>query len=365
MDDLTQKLDYRIMGDYSIAKSYKGILRIAHILELVQNEDDRYFNPTYFGIPKTLMNISGGAYESAEMGFATPIDGMNGNITRYSSANPKIETDSLRIQRVPMTDSMGNYMNWNIGVEGVTIGSDENISGNHIDLESFQQTDYIKKYGNGDGIIWQQKYFPVLEAGHIVIGLENKEFQNNKTKINEKSCLIVENFTKNGQVIVENAYDKSHPVETIITKEIGDEEITKTFINYLTDEEYKNIDEYQEVFNHRTIYTDDKSNAEEYDVFMYRQDNYDCHNFNYTIEGMDKDDKAQRGNDEILKGYDMYGKPNVKTIDANVGVVNLKEYVNEVIQKYMKSTLVEVPTGAIINQFCSLEKWYAHPDTGV
>lgn len=232
MDNSPQKLDYRIMGEYSIAKSYKGILRIAHILDLVQNEDDTYFNTTYYGTPNTLMNISGGAYESSEMGYATPIDGMNGNISRYSSSNPKIEGDDLRIQRVPMTDSMGNYLNWNIGVEGTTIGSDENISGNHIDLDSFIQTDYIKNYTLGDGIIWQQKYFPVLEAGHITIGLETKELSQSKTKINEKPCLTIQNATGLGQLIIENAYDKSHPVTF---NKPSDDKIEKIFINYLTD----------------------------------------------------------------------------------------------------------------------------------
>jgi hypothetical protein len=35
-----------------------------------------------------------------------------------------------------------------------------------------------------------------------------------------------------------------------------------------------------------------------------------------------------------------------------------------VVQKYLGSQLVEVPTGTIINQFCSLQKWYAYPDDG-
>ena len=30
----------------------------------------------------------------------------------------------------------------------------------------------------------------------------------------------------------------------------------------------------------------------------------------------------------------------------------------------MNSSLVEVPTGTIINQFCSLDKWYAAPEFG-
>lgn len=101
---------------------------------------------------------------------------------------------------------------------------------------------------------------------------------------------------------------------------------------------------------------------------MYRQDNYDCENYNYEESEFEREDKAQRGNDKLLNDFELVEsdtyKPIKPTIDSIVGIVNLKEYVNEVIQKYMKSTLVEVPTGAIINQFCSLEKWYAQPDSG-
>lgn len=361
MDSSPQKLDYRIMGEYSIAKSFKGILRIAHILELVQNEDDVYFNPTYYGIPKTLMNISGGTYESSEMGYATAIDAMNGSITRYSESNPKIQTDKLRIQRVPMTDSMGNYLNWNVGIEGVTIGSNEQINGNYIDLESFQQKDFIGRYKGENEFIWQEKYFPILEAGKLIIGLQDKEYQSNKYKVNEESGLLIENSSKLGQLIVENKYDKSSIKDKY---ELTNSNVTRTFINY-----DKSLDAQGNPINFRTIYSDNKSSVEEYDVFMYRQDDWDCHNYNYELEGAAEDDKLYRGNDKVLSNYTLIGnegkRPIIKTIDAHVGIVNLKEYVHEMINKFMKSTLVEVPTGTIINQFCSLDKWHAYPDSGI
>ena len=77
------KQENRIMGDYSIAKSYKGILRIGHILDLVKNESDRLFNPTYYGYPKKLVDLSKGLSESDEIGFKNPINGMSGAISRY------------------------------------------------------------------------------------------------------------------------------------------------------------------------------------------------------------------------------------------------------------------------------------------
>ena len=64
------------MGEYSIAKSFKGILRVAHIMELVDGETDYFLSPTYFGKPKQLMNISGGTYKSKEYGYQTAIKAM-------------------------------------------------------------------------------------------------------------------------------------------------------------------------------------------------------------------------------------------------------------------------------------------------
>ena len=44
-------------------------------------------------------------------------------MTRYNYPN-----DSLKDRRVPVTDSVGNYLNWNVGLNGVTIGSNVDIN---------------------------------------------------------------------------------------------------------------------------------------------------------------------------------------------------------------------------------------------
>ena len=44
-------------------------------------------------------------------------------MTRYNYPN-----DSLKDRRVPVTDSVGNYLNWNVGLDGVTIGSNVDIN---------------------------------------------------------------------------------------------------------------------------------------------------------------------------------------------------------------------------------------------
>lgn len=348
----SQKQQNRIMGDYSIAKSFKGILRIGHILDLIKNENDTFFNPTYYGKPSKLINISGGAYESQQIGWDTPSKGMDGTIERYSNNNAAIKDDDLKIQRVPMTDSMGNYLNWNIGFEGITIGSDENINSNSIEIERFLQANNLGTKVKSDEFIWQEKYFPVLESGEILIGLGNKEYPSDKYKTNKESGLIIENKKSVGKLIIENQYDKTNPVK----KSSG----LKTFIQFTPDSNK----------SFRTIYQDDKNVVEDYDVFMYRQDNYDTDNYNYSNENITPTDFNVKGNNNVLNKFQQSNNntniyvPKKKQIDCNVGIVNLKDYVHEMIQKYLGSSLVEVPTGTIINQYCSLKKWYAYPDAG-
>ena len=214
--ETSNKDELRIMAEKSIAKSFKGILRISHILEMMQNENDEFFNPSYYGRPKSLMNISGGKYESLETGYHNPLPGMDGTINRYSSNNSKIKSDDLRLQRVPMCDSMGNYLNWNIGLDGVTIGCNESINSNHIDLEDFKQQD-ITKTNNSDRIIWQKKYFPVLESGQILIGLHSKDYPSDKFKVNKSAKgLIMQNSFENSKLIIENKYDKTTIAESFI-----------------------------------------------------------------------------------------------------------------------------------------------------
>lgn len=356
------------MGEKSIAKSFKGILRISHILDLVKGENDELFNPTYYSRPKTLMNIAGNNYESIEKGFRNPKAGMDGTISRYihniyNENKEIIGQDELLDKRVPLCDSMGNYLNWNVGFNGVTIGSNEEINSNAITLEEFQQNDIIQT-STTNNIIWQEKYFPILEAGEIVIGLQNKEYPTNKFRINQESGIVIENSSFASKLIVENKYDKSFPVEFPVTNTDTDEKYT--FVDYNTWTEAG--EEQDPIF--RTIYSDNQSNVREYDVFMYRQDDYDCYNYDYILEGATELHKNQRGNADVLSNYDLtkledgFAKPIRPTIDCNVGIANLSDYVTEMVKKYMNSVIVEVPTGMIINQFCSLDKWYAANDTG-
>lgn len=349
MSDITNKKENRIMGDYSISKSYKGILRIAHILDLVEGDSvnftDQFLNSTYYGDPTELMNISGGQIRSKEYGYQTPIKGMEGSIKRYTSQNNRFGNDDLRINRIPMTDSMGNYLNWNIGLDGITIGSNDDINGNSISLTSFRQRE------NPDEDFIQKVIFPIVTSKEMVIGLENKLLLSEKTGTNISSTEI-ESGSLPAMVIVENLYDKTDSNSTsteYYTTSNGQNKVTTSTYNNIVGDNKK----YDKL---RTIYRISKAFPEEYDVLMYRQDDYDTNNWsgNSLPSNYTKNDWNEKIN----------AHSSGKVLDTFVDITNLKEYVKNIISKYTKGNTVEVPSGSVIWQYCSLDKWRAFGDKG-
>ena len=289
------------MGDYSIAKSYKGILRLAHIMEYNKNFKDELLQPYYYGNPTALMDISGGNYSVSQYGYPNPIQGLSGSSSRYSSENPSIGEDELRINRVPMTDSMGNYMNWNIGLDGVTIGSDQAINGNDLSKNQYYTL------------------FPVLTTSSLQVGFTNKLPKEMKAKANDSSLIIENGKESQAMLIIENTYDATPPQNSLADVDGWVEYTSRT----------ENDDKL------RTIYTV-TSSPKDYDVFMYHQDNYQSHS-------IDKQNTVK---------------------DCFVSTENLRDYIKEKIRLYLDNNVVEVPSGAVIWQYCSLDKWYASRAAG-
>lgn len=148
----------RIMAEVSIAKSFKGILRIAHISDVESNDNDVFSNKSLYTtsdkLPKNIQNI----------GYPYALPALVGEITRYNYPE-----DSLRDKRVPVTDSVGNYLNWNVGLNGVTIGSNEKIN---------------KKLLKNDS-----STFPVLITNHVIVGLEKIAIKDVKKKIQSEASI--------------------------------------------------------------------------------------------------------------------------------------------------------------------------------
>lgn len=108
---MTTEENYRDVQDTKISESYKGILRITNVSD-VDPSDDTYNNTNLYSLDEVDTNpylINGFIY-------STPV--LNGKSKRYRS------DDELKSNRIPVTDSFGNYLNWNINKQGLTIGSD-------------------------------------------------------------------------------------------------------------------------------------------------------------------------------------------------------------------------------------------------
>ena len=350
------KIQNRIMGDYSIAKSYKGILRIAHIVDLVEGDPDSFLNPRYYGSPKQLLNISGGTYASEQKGVQSAVYSLKGDgtISRYN-----LPDDELRNRRVPMTDSMGNFLNWYVGSDGVTIGSNEEINSNRFFFEEHYQSGY------DEYPIYQEKFFPVLKSNSILIGKENKIYPSNKT-ITNQSSLSIEGDAK---LIVQNLYKKENYAEQI--------SMYRPSINGVIEEvkirNYENVIDNGTHKKLRTIYNNNKQFVQDFDVLMYRQNDWDCHNYNaqekFTIKTTGEYENSITYNRDLVQKYsglkqnDVFYKKG-QVLDCNVDVVNLREYVLDVIKKFSQDNIIEVPSGTVIWQYCSLEKWRAYGDIG-
>ena len=256
MSDTTIE-EERKMAKVSIAKSFKGILRIAHISDVESTDDDNFNNESLYttseNLPKGIQYI----------GSLNAIPALAGQMTRYNYPN-----DSLKDKRVPVTDSVGNYLNWNVGLDGVTIGS-------NVDINCKLTSD-------------NSQTFPVLKSDkNIIVGLEMKEIKNKKLNKREE-------------------YDNKTNVD-------------KNTVNI----ESSNSTRGMMIINHgngtNTVYSPSRI-AKNNEVIMFRQDDY--RNKNYFVD-----------------------------------YVNIQEYIEEKLEKYLKGNVMEVPSGMVIYHACSLETW--------
>lgn len=182
MSDTT--MEERKMAKVSIAKSFKGILRIAHISDVESTDDDNFNNESLYttsdNLPKGIQNI----------GSLNAIPALAGQMTRYNYPN-----DSLKDRRVPVTDSVGNYLNWNVGLDGVTIGSNVDIN--------YKLTPY------------DSSTFPVLKSNkNIIVGLQMKEIKNkklnkrteydNETNVDKNIVTIESSNSTRGMMIIKH-----------------------------------------------------------------------------------------------------------------------------------------------------------------
>lgn len=253
------KIEHRIMGDYSIAKSFKGILRIAHIKDMGDNMSeyaiDEFLNPSFYGTPSELIDLSGKETAATTAGYANAIKALSGGLKRYN----RFALDKLRLNRVPVTDSMGNYINWNVGFDGLTIGSNELING------------YDPSTTTVNGVTYQ-KLFPVLKTNNITVGMKKMLLGINKGAVN-KGHVDLESYSQSPLLVVQNSYDKSDVNKSFVGKKSYDNETFEEGVIPKPDKVSKYF-KYNEITSNdisdfRTVYMNTKHTVEDYDVFMY------------------------------------------------------------------------------------------------
>lgn len=278
-------LEHRDTGDQPIATSFRGILRVAGIRELVPETEDLFFDTRYYG------QLTGGI-ASQEFMYDSAYNAISGSLQRYSSS------DVYKNCKVPVTDSLGFYLNINMGPDGTTIGSDPTNNGNSLDKETFYQTLSPKE-------VEQDVIFPVFESKEVFVGFEPIKAGEYKDKVVRGFLSIDTSDTSPASIIFYNNYDNSS----------------------------ENIQDnmFQEVKGtpNRTIIRDNGAPVSDFDVLMHRQDNLDNHNLTSN-----------------------------NTLDAFVEPVNLKEYIKERLSFFQKDNVDEVLTGTIIEQYVDLNKWY-------
>ena len=171
---MATQISERIMAEVSIAKSFKGILRIAHISDVESNDNDVFSNKSLYttsnNLPKNIQNI----------GYFNALPALVGEITRYNYPE-----DSLRDKRVPVTDSVGNYLNWNVGLNGVTIGSNEKINNKLLSNDS--------------------STFPVLITNHVIVGLEKIATKDVKKTIQNEAPIPDSDADNRNRITIESS----------------------------------------------------------------------------------------------------------------------------------------------------------------
>ena len=284
------------MAEKSIAKTFKGILRVANVQEATDQNEDYYFNPIYYGTPNKGIASESTGYDSA-------YNAMSSLLIRYS-----FPEDPYRNNSVPITDSLGNYMNINVSGDSVTFGSDEQNNGNNADKQNFTQLLYNKTFS-------QEKIFPVLTADKLIVGLKERVLPELKSSINAGAINIDESpyFDEiDAKLIINNNYDHT-------PSHISSDGQTYTPISTTNDKDK----------TYRTIFQNTNSTVRDYDSLIHYQDNIDWRNFSVN-----------------------------KTVDSIVDIVNLKDYVKEKLNLFLGNNIVEVPTGMVIWQYVDLRKWY-------
>ena len=259
----------RNMAGKFIEQTYKGILRVANNIDLTEGEDDEFLSPTYYANDNTSYHR--GLNEVRQ--FLVEGDENKRFSSTYSYTNLKL----------PVTDSMGNYLNFSLGVNGSLIGSTKT---------SKEFIEGVTQYDDSD-----PSTFAVLQSPNpIKVGLSERVLMAEKEAVG--GSLAIDSAA--AKLVIKNNYH--YTGETLTSDSKGK--------------------------NYRTIISVPDT-AHNSDAFIFHQENY-----------------VQNGNN----------------VDCIVKLESLKDYINNKIDYYLANNKAEVPSGTIVSQYCSLDKWFCLND---
>lgn len=267
----------RVMANKPISKTYKGILRISNNIDLNPEINDAFLSKEYY-----TSNNNNNWFGNGEQKTHDFLSG-NTSVKRYKKIN-----DAYTHLKLPVTDSMGNYLNFSLGIDSSLIGSNSAAGALRETESQFNENDNIT-------------FAVATSKNPIYLGLSERKLLNSK---NIKGAnLIIENDNNvKGHLIIENKFIHNDNV----------------------------IEEIDSNQNVRTILPAFE-NPKKFDVIGYNQENYK--------------------------------KKDLKK-DCFINLINLRDYVNEKVNRYINNKLLQVPTGTIINQFSSLDKWFCYSSNG-
>lgn len=263
-------LDERDMVGKAISSTYKGILRVANNLNLIDYTTDTFLSKDYY------TSIDDNAFYGNGTNSVYDFLSSGNAIKRFKSENSYFNL------KLPVTDSMGHFMNFYLGDEGSTIGT-YSETGKYIDGREFN--------------------FSTLQSSNpIQIGLEERKAAAAKT-IKGGSLNIDFTPDSEGALVIEN---KHHYQGTRVVS-AGNKKV-------------------------RTIFPTNLSSTppKKFDFLYYSQEDY-----NY-----------ESNNDSTVYK------------DCKISIKNLSDYVRIKVDNYLSNNEAPVPTGTIINQYCSLDKWF-------
>ena len=116
--------DIRKMADKPIKNTFRGILRVSNITDLIENTPDEFLNNVYYG--EHDINT-----EWKPIGDQSTISALNGAVARFNE-----NATNKRDLKLPVTDSRGYFLNLFLGENEVTIGTDSTASNINLTARS-------------------------------------------------------------------------------------------------------------------------------------------------------------------------------------------------------------------------------------